>query len=364
MDVMRENADEALELFANSIIKPKYLDEEIEEGKSIMSFIQFELPSEVLVRDAILMAAYQNSALGSQYYNFSSETNALITKEKVQNFRNQFYYGKNCVLSGVGMSHSELVKLAESKFSSLTVDAPKPPVKLQDSKYSGGLYVEQRDMKEPFVKVALAFEVGGWHHEDLITTCVLQTLLGGGSSFSAGGPGKGMYSRLYTTVLNRYHWIESAQSFVAINNNNGLLGIDGSSAADDVQGLYRVLLDQFMRLSVQLVEPIELSRAKNMLKSSLMMQLESRITMCEDIVKQVATYGTRTSPDEICEKIEKVTAEDILKLAGRLVMQNPSVACMGSDTSSMPTYDILRDFTEKYRKEYWNKHNFFPSSSY
>ena len=32
---------------------------------------------------------------------------------------------------------------------------------------------------------------------DVIPVCVLDTLLGGGSSFSAGGPGKGMYSRLY-----------------------------------------------------------------------------------------------------------------------------------------------------------------------
>lgn len=32
---------------------------------------------------------------------------------------------------------------------------------------------------------------------DIVPVCVMQMLLGGGSSFSAGGPGKGMYSRLY-----------------------------------------------------------------------------------------------------------------------------------------------------------------------
>jgi len=32
---------------------------------------------------------------------------------------------------------------------------------------------------------------------DVVVECVMDTLLGGGSSFSAGGPGKGMYSRLY-----------------------------------------------------------------------------------------------------------------------------------------------------------------------
>lgn len=39
---------------------------------------------------------------------------------------------------------------------------------------------------------------------DFVPTCVLNMMMGGGGSFSAGGPGKGMYTRLYTNVLNRY----------------------------------------------------------------------------------------------------------------------------------------------------------------
>lgn len=61
----------------------------------------------------------------------------------------------------------------------------------------------ERHLREPFIKVCLGFEVGGWTSDSFTTVCVLQQLLGGGSSFSAGGPGKGMYSRLYREVLNR-----------------------------------------------------------------------------------------------------------------------------------------------------------------
>ena len=39
--------------------------------------------------------------------------------------------------------------------------------------------------------------------EDFVAFCVLNMMMGGGGSFSAGGPGKGMYTRLYTNVLNR-----------------------------------------------------------------------------------------------------------------------------------------------------------------
>jgi len=48
--------------------------------------------------------------------------------------------------------------------------------------------------------------------DDFIAFCVLNMLMGGGGSFSAGGPGKGMYTRLYTNVLNRF--VEFSSNFV------------------------------------------------------------------------------------------------------------------------------------------------------
>ncbi|KAM1201699.1 hypothetical protein ACFX2J_017757 [Malus domestica] len=65
----------------------------------------------------------------------------------------------------------------------------------------------------------LAFKLpGGWHNErDAMTLNSLQTLMGGGESFSAGGPGKGMHSRL---------------SFSSIYNNTGIFGIQASACPD------------------------------------------------------------------------------------------------------------------------------------
>lgn len=54
---------------------------------------------------------------------------------------------------------------------------------------------------------------------------VLNYLLGGGNSFSSGGPGKGMHSRLYTRVLNKYAWVHSCASFNTTFNESGLVGI-------------------------------------------------------------------------------------------------------------------------------------------
>ena len=45
---------------------------------------------------------------------------------------------------------------------------------------------------------------------DFIPFAVLNMMMGGGGSFSAGGPGKGMFTRLYLNVLNR--WVGRAVS--------------------------------------------------------------------------------------------------------------------------------------------------------
>jgi len=230
------------------------------------------------------------------------------------------------------------------------------------STYTGGLYTETRQLQEPFVKVTVAFEVGGYRSKNLYTMTVLEKLLGGGSSFSAGGPGKGMYTRLYQEVLCRYAWVESAQGFVSIFDDNGLFGIDASCRAENVYHLYQVIVNELLRLTVEEVAPLELSRAKNMLKSMLMMQLESRIITCEDLARQFATFGKREEPEETCRRIDEVTSQDILNLTREMFMANPSVACIGEDVSKLPSYDYLSTYTRGYRDSIWNKFGYEPEN--
>ena len=206
---------------------------------------------------------------------------------------------------------------------------------------------DERVLKDNFVRVAVAFEIGGWHDDDLVVACVLQQLLGGGSSFSAGGPGKGMYTRLYTDVLNRNHWVESAEAFTSIHEESGLLGIDGSCAPENLPYMLQVIVDQLAQLQRTHVTQVELGRAKNMLKSMMFMQLESRLVLCEDIARQFATYGRRDTPLQVCAKVDKVTAEDIQRLAKRMLASPPSVGSCGHDLSKLPGYDMIKSYSEQ-----------------
>jgi processing peptidase subunit alpha len=179
----------------------------------------------------------------------------------------------------------------------------------------------------------------------------LQQLLGGGSSFSAGGPGKGMYTRLYREVLNRYYWVESAEAFISVFDEVGLIGIDGACAPDSAPSMIRLLIDQLCTLSVLPVSDEELSRAKNMLKSMMMMQLESRLVLCEDLVRQYSTYGFRESPTDLCEKIDRITKEDLMEIAGKMIESAPSIGCVGHNLSKVPPYEQIESYFNAYKGE-------------
>jgi processing peptidase subunit alpha len=178
--------------------------------------------------------------------------------------------------------------------------------------------------------------VGGWHSPDLVPVCVLQTLLGGGSSFSAGGPGKGMYSRLYREILNRYRWVESTEAFSSFHVESGLWGIQGSSMPEKSGALVQAFVENFVKLADELVTDEELSRARNMLKCNVLTQLESRLVLFEDIGRQILTYGEREDAASMCAKIDAVTKENIREIVQKAIVKPPTVSTVGVNIANVP----------------------------
>ena len=165
-----------------------------------------------------------------------------------------------------------------------------------------------------------------------VPLAILQMLLGGGGSFSAGGPGKGMYSRLYTQMLNRYSWLEHARVFSQDYQSNrvgGLFGINASCLPERAPGLVKLMLGY---LSTQLTASLtstELLRAKNQLKSAMLMGLESRHLMLESYAQQLAA-GSYLSIKELCNRIDETDEEELVRVGNKLATESMlSVACYG-----------------------------------
>ncbi|KAL4873658.1 hypothetical protein BDV12DRAFT_182054 [Aspergillus spectabilis] len=170
--------------------------------------------------------------------------------------------------------------------------------------------------------IHLAFEALPISDPDIYALATLQTLLGGGGSFSAGGPGKGMYSRLYTNVLNQYGWVESCIAFNHSYTDSGIFGISASCSPTRTAQMLEVMCRELQSLTLDTGYPSlqahEVNRAKNQLRSSLLMNLESRMVELEDLGRQVQVHGHKIGVKEMCKHIESLTAEDLKRVARKV----------------------------------------------
>jgi hypothetical protein len=189
----------------------------------------------------------------------------------------------------------------------------------------------------------LAFPTVGWADDDVVPVCVVDTLLGGGASFSAGGPGKGMYSRLYREVLNTCSWVESVNAFSTQLYDRGLVGIYGSAPPENAGELAALMAAHLVRLVDEPVHVSELVRARNQLASSVLMNLETRGLLCEDIGRQILSHGKRMDPPELCRRIQAVTPADLMRVMRTALLQPPSFAAVG-DLSTLPDYASMHAF--------------------
>ena len=191
--------------------------------------------------------------------------------------------------------------------------------------YTGGylalpkLPVPQNSLSIPLSYIHLAFEALPISSDDIYALATLQTLLGGGGSFSAGGPGKGMYSRLYTNVLNQHGWVESCVAFNHSYTDSGLFGIAAACEPGRVGHMVDVMCREMQSLTLDTgysrMQQAEVNRAKNQLRFSLLMNLESRLVELEDLGRQVQVHGRKVGVKEMCAKIEALTVEDLRRVA-------------------------------------------------
>ena len=147
----------------------------------------------------------------------------------------------------------------------------------------------------------------GVRNGDRVAFSVLNTLLGGGMS-----------SRLNQNVREKYGFCYSIGSFANMHSDSGDFGI---YAASDVRKMERVkeLTRKELRYFVEVpIGSRTLNEAKNQVRGALMLGLEGMSNRMMGIGRQELYFGRYLSLDEINDAIEKVTVEDVQRVASTL----------------------------------------------
>merc|ERR1712110_364833 len=190
------------------------------------------------------------------------------------------------------------------------------------ARYTGGDH--RIEKPNPLCHLMLGWEVpGGWNGHMLAAITVLQMFLGGGGSFSTGGPGKGMHTRMYTEVLNKHYWVESCQASSVMYADSGLFTVYATVVPQHADKFINVLAGIFSGLTRITSE--ELQRAKNALKSSIHMNLEMRAVMVEDVGRQLVLAGKVGTAQEFGRMVDAVTAEHMRAALRTCLAKQPTL---------------------------------------
>uniref|UniRef100_A0AC34GVL3 Mitochondrial-processing peptidase subunit alpha n=1 Tax=Panagrolaimus sp. ES5 TaxID=591445 RepID=A0AC34GVL3_9BILA len=356
-----DGLDKIVSVIGDTVLRPGFYPEDIEITKEVIAhengFYLTNPECEPLLLDWIHTAAYQGNTLGLSRYCRTQDVEQ-ITRNHLFSYISQYHDPSRMVVAGVGVDHDELVTLVDKYFNPSNaawkmdpslVLSHLPPIDKSVAQYTGGEFRCVRDLSKMalgpreypnLAHFVLGFESVGLNHPDFVAFCVLNTLLGGGGSFSAGGPGKGMFSRLYIDVLHEHHWMYNCTAYNHSYDDTGIFYIRASGPPENYLNMVQIILEQFFNLAVNNIPEEELKRAKTQLKSQIFMNLEMRPVMFEDLARQVLTHEKRIRPEEYGEKIDQITSADIKRCVEHLLSSKPSIVGYG-DLKTMPSYEKI-----------------------
>lgn len=162
IEFLRSELDQGLDLLADNILCPLFLENELAEVKDMISFEQMDLQYEptLLMHEWVHEAAFgKETPLGQPLMVSGAELDAVSSTE-MHSFVKDHFVGSNIVISAAGVDHDELVYYASKKFQSVpSTTAASRAVAEKNEKYAyvgGEVRIEeeppQQAVSETFVE--------------------------------------------------------------------------------------------------------------------------------------------------------------------------------------------------------------------
>ncbi|XP_072029462.1 cytochrome b-c1 complex subunit 2, mitochondrial-like [Amphiura filiformis] len=295
---------------------------ELRENKGRLTFdlatIKDQLPLRVMddVHSAAFRETLGRSAYAPEYMIGNHSTDMLL--EYVQ----QHYTAGNMALVGVGVDHSELTKLAEQFEARTGSGAVK-----QAATFTGGAELRNQCGGD-FSLAAVAVEGCASGSKDALALGILQHMMGAGPYIKWGS--NQAASKLTQGAGKATSLPFSASCFNLAYSDAGAFGVFAVANAEDMDGVLKGMMKEFGAVTKGNISSKDFERAKNQFKAAVLMNSENQDTLFEDLAVQALNLGSYSSPADLAQQIDSITADDTLKLAKKVFNGKPCMAASGN----------------------------------
>ncbi len=301
--VLDEHLASAFDVLSDLVLAPRFDEAEIAREKSVvLEEIKMEQDSpDYLIHEIFTENFWHGHPLGKPILG-TRETVNRYSRDALFDFFRRWYAPNNMVITAAGnLRHQQLLDLVAAAFGNrepaddgFRDTTPRPHARITAR--------SKRELEQ--VHICLGVPSYPMGHEGRYAVALLNTILGGGMS-----------SRLFQNIRERQGLAYAVFSEVNPYRDTGLLSVYAGTSLESAARLVRSVTEEFRNLKEQGVAEEELRRAKEYLKGSLMLSLESTGARMTNLARQEIYFGRFFSLDEIVAAIEAVTAEDIRAIA-------------------------------------------------
>jgi predicted Zn-dependent peptidase len=301
--VLDEHLPVAFDVLADLVLHPRFDAQDIDKEKSvILEELKMEVDNpEYLVHETFFSRFWKKHALGRSILGTKATINSF-NQEIVRSYYDDVYTASNIVITAAGrIAHSQIVELALSYFGSLP-QRPPVPEEPQPSPVPPLVLKNKRSLEQTHLCMGVpAYPIADERRYGMY---LMSTILGGGMS-----------SRLFQNVREKHGLAYSVFSELNLYRDSGCLAVYAGTSEDSLKKVIAMVMDEFRTLCNDGVPADELRRAKDHLKGSLALSLESTSARMSNLARQELFFGRFQSVDEMIEGIEKVSEGDIRAIA-------------------------------------------------
>jgi predicted Zn-dependent peptidase len=322
--VLDEHLPLAVDLLSDIVMRPAFVEEEVgREKKVILEEIKMvEDTPDDLVHELFTQHFWEGHPLGRPILG-SKETVEAFTGRSLRDYFRGAYVAPNMIVSAAGnLDHAHVREIVGTAFGTLAttgaaVSQGPPTVK-------PSVLTRTKELEQSHI--CLGTNSYPQNHEDRYVSYILNSVLGGSMS-----------SRLFQNIREKRGLAYSVFSGMSAYRDAGNMTIYAGCAADAVEEVIDLSVEELRGLKRTPVPEDELKRAKDHLKGSLMLSLENTASRMSHLARQEIYFDRHFSLDETLAGVQRVTSADMQRVACDL-LSNGSLAAtvLGPKAPDLP----------------------------
>ena len=300
--VLDEHAQRAFDLLADLVTAPLFDNAELDRERNVVleEIKMVEDTPDDLVHEVFVANFWPDHPLGRSILG-TAETLSTFDHNRVVEFFNNVYTPRNLVVAGAGnLHHAAFVDMVSGYLNDLTDRPAKRTVSAPSS--AAPRIILSKELEQ--AHLILGARCPSMTSEDRYSVHVLNVILGGGMS-----------SRLFQTIREDHGLAYAVYSGVNTYTDAGYLSMYAATSPEQISEVIRLSVEEFGKFRDEAVSDAELQRAKDQLKVSIMLSLESTSARMSNLARQEIFFGRQFTLDEILERIDRVTTQDVQRMA-------------------------------------------------